>query len=141
MIMDIELHVALNEQIADLFSQNMGMYGSSFDTVMYQTTKYEGTVNETITIGLGTTKGLRKTQYLFNVLEQDDCPDNVSGREPVTYYANTDLIMSYVLEVQPYSRVIRVFEVSYGVKDSPVYHLVNTVDLGKSKWLSKYIKK
>ena len=50
MIMDMELHVALNEQIADLFSQNMGMYGSSFDTVMYQTTKYEGTVNETITI-------------------------------------------------------------------------------------------
>ena len=141
MIMDFELHTALNELIGDLFAQYEDTYSCPLDVVVQQADKYEGTVYETITIALGTLKGLKKKKYLFNVLEDDNCPDNVSGRASVDYYLNQseEAVFSYRIEVSPYSRTIKAYEIGYAYKNEPVYTLIKTINLGKSKWLSKRI--
>ena len=141
MIMDFELHTALNELISDLYVQHEEIHYCPLDVVVQQADKYEGTVYETITIALGTLKGLKKKKYLFNVLEDDNCPDNVSGNAPVDYYLDQseEAVFSYRIEVSPYSRTIKAYEIGYAYKNEPVYTLMKTIDLGKSKWLSKRI--
>lgn len=141
MIMDFELHTALNELISDLYVQHEEIHYCPLDVVVQQADKYEGTIYETITIALGTLKGLKKKKYLFNVLEDDNCPDNVSGNAPVDYYLDQseEAVFSYRIEVSPYSRTIKAYEIGYAYKNEPVYTLIKTIDLGKSKWLSKRI--
>ena len=139
MIMDFELHTTLNELIGDLFIKHDETYLCPLDVVVQQADKYEGTIYETITIALGVLKGLRKDKYLFNVLEDDNCPDDVSGRASVDYYLNQaeEAVFAYRIEVQPYHRIIKAYEIGYGHKNEPVYTEIRTIDLGKSKWLTK----
>ena len=141
MIMDFELHTALNELISDLYVQHEEIHYCPLDVVVQQADKYQGTIYETITIALGTLKGLTTKKYLFNVLEDDNCPDNVSGNAPVDYYLDQseEAVFSYRIEVSPYSRTIKAYEIGYAYKNEPVYTLIKTIDLGKSKWLSKRI--
>lgn len=141
MIMDFELHTALNELISDLCVQHEEIHYCPLDTVVQQTDKYEGTIYETITIALGTLKGLKKKRYLFNVLDDENCPDNVSGNAPVDYYLDQseEAVFSYRIEVSPYRRTIKAYEIGWAYKNKPVYTAIKTIDLGNSKWLDKRI--
>ena len=138
--MDFELHTRVNEIIYDLTNRLKEEFNAIIDSVWYQTDKYESTIYETITIGLGTTKGLKKDKYLFNALERDDCPNTVDPREPVNYYAHhTECNLFYIIEVSPYSRIIKTYEVGYTTRYTPVYNLIKTVNLGASKLMKKYV--
>ena len=141
MLMDYELHVTLNEVIATVCKDFHEQYNCGIDMVVMQDDKYRNTEYETITYGLGISSGMKSTSYYFNAIndENNEIAQKYYG-EPVSYYEHCgEQCMEYRIEVQPMARVITVFEVGFANKYEPVYHKIQEVKLGKSKFASKVL--
>ena len=155
MLMDFELHSVVNAKIAQLVSTSLEN-GVELDLVVTQTDKYHDTEYETVVIGLGSSKGMKSKEYFFNAIQNEQ--DNlfkVADKyydEPVNYYERIGSsvgggYISYRLEVQTISRIIKVFEVNYMYSkeqyeiNAPVYTLIDTIALGDSKFSKKVLVK
>lgn len=135
--MDYELHVHLNELIADLVS--IEGY-SNVDMVVTQTSKYKDTEYDELVIGLGCSKGLPTDRYYFNVLNGSSSIEFEEEwyEEPVTYYERMGKrCMLYRIVVSTMTRHAVVYEIGYGYKDEPIYHKVRELNLGNSKFKKK----
>lgn len=137
MLMDYELHVHLNELIAELVESEKP---TNIDMVVTQASKYQNTEYDELTIGLGCSKGLPTDRYYFNVLNGSSTIEFEEEwyDEPVTYYEQMGKrCMLYRLTVDTMSRKVVVYELHYDYKDKPQYHKVKELNLGKSKFKSK----
>lgn len=140
MLMDYELYTTVAETITNLIKDTRKEYGINLDMVVVQTDKYENTEHETVTYGLGCSKGLPKSTYYFNAVE-DETNEGAKTyyREPVSYYEHYGKrCMMYRIDISTMFRRIRIFEVSYGATDQDViYRTVDELELGESKFADK----
>lgn len=156
MLMDYELHTQVNAKIAELVQNDLTHLGNIIDLIITQTDKYENTEYEEIIIGLGSSKGMKSKEYYFNAVQDEKSEYFKTAdkyyNEPVNYYEHIGNVMrggyiNYRLQVSPFNRTIRVYQVSYGYSNDPVefnkpsYHLLETVDLGASKLAKKVLVK
>ena len=153
MLMDYELHVAVNAKIAELVNKAQED-GITLDMIVSQADKYENTPYETIAYGLGSSKGLNSEKYYFNAIEDEKSPYNklteTYYNEPVSYYEHIGTVdksslkpnpIEYNITVNTFSRVITVYHVTYDSNNSPVYNEIEQVNLKPSKFTKKVIVK
>lgn len=155
MLADYELFTMVNAKIAELVNNDKEHLSNNLDLVVTQSDKYENTEYETTIIGLGSSKGMKAKEYYFNARNDKNTDEfHVAEKyynEPVSYYEHIGTIsggyISYRLHVDPFKRIIRIYEVSYGYSrephesNSPNYRLIETVDLGASKFSKKVLVK
>lgn len=151
MLMDYELNVKVNEIIADLVETARTDYDVNIDMVVTQDDKYRNTEYETIVIGLGDSKGMKKRDYYFNAVNEDnnELVDKYYN-EPVSFYENNgSCCIMYRLIISPLTRVVNVYQVEYILasvsrhgdvskgNNEPTYNKIATYDFGKSKFATK----
>ena len=156
MFMDYELHTMVNAKIAELVNNDLEHLGNVLDIVVTQTDKYENSEYETIVIGLGSSKGMKSKEYYFNAINDENSDEfKIAEKycnEPVSYYEHVGNVMrggyiNYRVQVSPFSRTIKVYEVTYSYPNNPIeknkphYQLLETVDLGASKFSKKVLVK
>lgn len=150
MLMDYELHTAVNAKIMEIIN-NAHAEGYDLDMIVSQTDKYENSRYEQITYGLGCSKGFNKEKYYFNAIADEKSEyfklADKYFNEPVSYYENVGTVdkyslkplpMSYRLDVDTFNRIIRVFHITYSMGE-PVYNRVETIDLKPSKFQKKIV--
>ena len=153
MLMDYELHTAVNTKITELIikAQEDGLM---LDMIVSQTDKYENSRYEQVTYGLGCSKGFNKEKYYFNAIADETSEyfklADKYYNEPVSYYENVGTVdkysmksnpMEYRIDVDTFSRVIRVHHITYGATNNPIYNIIETINLKPSKFQSKFIEK
>jgi len=99
---------------------------------------------------------MKSKEYYFNAINDENSDEfKVAEKyynEPVSYYEHIGNVMrggyiNYRVAVSPFSRIIRIYAVSYSYSsephesNKPHYQLIETVDLGASKFAKKVLVK
>jgi hypothetical protein len=156
MLADYELFTMMNAKIAELVNNDKEHLSNDLDLVVIQADKYENSEYETVVYGIGSSKGMKSKEYYFNAINDENSDEfKVAEKyynEPVSYYEHIGNVMrggyiNYRIQVSPFSRVIKVYQVTYSYSNDPVeknkphYQLLETVDLGASKFSKKVLVK
>lgn len=156
MLADYELFTMVNAKIAELVNNDKEDFDNELDLVVTQADKYENSEYETVVYGLGSSKGMKSKEYYFNAINDENSDEfKIAEKyynEPVSYYEHVGNVMrggyiNYRIQVSPFSRIIKVYKVTYSYSNDPIeknkpnYHLLETVNLGVSKFSKKVLVK
>ena len=156
MLADYELFTMVNAKIAELVNNDKEDFDNELDLVVTQADKYENSEYETVIYGLGSSKGMKSKEYYFNAINDENSDEfKIAEKyynEPVSYYEHVGNVMrggyiNYRIQVSPFSRIIKVYKVTYSYSNDPIeknkpnYHLLETVNLGVSKFSKKVLVK
>ena len=156
MLADYELFTMVNAKITELVNNDKEYLGKELDLVVIQSDKYENSEYETVVYGLGSSKGMKSKEYYFNAINDESSDEFKVAekyyKEPVSYYEHigNTLRGGYIddrIQVSPFNRIIKVYKVTYSYSNDPIeknkphYQLLETVDLGASKFSKKVLVK
>ena len=154
MLLDYELFTVVNAKVSELVTNYFNNYGVELDMITTQTDKYENSRDESITIGIGSSKGIKTKEYYFNVFNDETTNEfKVADKyfnEPVSYYEHIGTAVgggyiTYHLDIQPLRRIINVYKVVYSYPqqkpdlNEPHFEKIETINLKDSKFMKKVV--